>query len=79
MALMHTTTVRFSEALWERVQLASRDGGMSAAEFVREATAAYVAAETNARVMRRDIALVVRRQDQRIGEVEAAMRRHGLR
>lgn len=76
---MHTTTVRFSEALWERVQLASRHGGMSAAQLVREATAAYVAVETNVKAMRRDVAVVVSRHDQRISEVEAIVRRHGLR
>lgn len=34
---MHQTTVRFSADLWEQLQVAAADSGVSAAQFVRDA------------------------------------------
>jgi hypothetical protein len=76
---VHETTVRFSDELWVRVQQASRREGISAAQFVREATVARVAVETQVTGLRRDIAVVLGRFDGRLRQLEDTLRRHGLR
>jgi hypothetical protein len=40
---MHQTTIRFSAEMWARLQEAARDGGVSAAQYVREAVVARLA------------------------------------
>jgi hypothetical protein len=76
---VHETTVRFSDELWARVQQASRREGTSAAHFVREATIARVAVETQVAGLRRDVYVVLGRFDVRLRRMEATLRRHGLR
>jgi hypothetical protein len=61
------------------VQEASRRDGTSAAQFVREATAARVAVEDYGTVLRRDVAGALGRLDRRLRLVEETLRRHGLR
>lgn len=34
---MHQTTIRFGSELWEKLELAAEDGGISVAQYVREA------------------------------------------
>jgi predicted DNA-binding protein len=34
---MHQTTIRFGRTVWERIQHAAADEGVSAAQYVREA------------------------------------------
>jgi predicted DNA-binding protein len=75
---MHETTVRFSDELWAHVQEASRDGGISAAQFVREATVARIAAEASVALLRRDVTVAVRRLDERLRRLEEVLRHRGL-
>jgi hypothetical protein len=35
---MHQTTIRFGRELWEKLEVAAERGGVSAAQYVREAT-----------------------------------------
>src|SRR3954471_21164527 len=42
-ARMHQTTVRFSEDLWEQLEREAARAGVSAAQFVRDATLARLA------------------------------------
>jgi hypothetical protein len=76
---MHETTVRFSDALWARVQHASHHEKTSAAQYVRDATLARVAVETHLMPLHHEVAIAVRGLDGRIRRIEEAMRRHGLR
>jgi hypothetical protein len=39
---MRMTTVRFSESLWRDLQKAADDGGISVAQYVREAAIAWM-------------------------------------
>jgi len=75
---MHETTVRFSDELWARVQQASRREGISAAQFVREATLARIAVESHVTGLRRDIAVALGRFDRRLRQIEETLRHHGL-
>jgi predicted DNA-binding ribbon-helix-helix protein len=34
---MHQTTIRFSQELWDRLEAVAEDGGVSVAQYVREA------------------------------------------
>lgn len=76
---MHETTVRFTDELWARVQHASRRDGISAAQYVRDATLTRLAVETQLAPLRREIASALRSLDQRQRSVEETLRRHGLR
>jgi hypothetical protein len=76
---VHETTVRFSDELWTRVQQASRREGISAAQFVREATLARIEIEGQVAGLRRDTAIALGRFEQRLRQIEEALRRHGLR
>jgi predicted DNA-binding protein len=40
---MHTTTVRFDDETWQRLQAASRRAGTSKAQYIRDATVARLA------------------------------------
>ena len=75
---MHETTVRFPDELWTRVQRISRREGISAAQFVREATVARVAVETQVAGFRREVSVVLRQLDVRLRRIEATLRRRGL-
>lgn len=76
---MHETTVRFSDELWARVQRASRREGTSAAQFVREATVARMAVDTHMTLLRADVDAKLDALGERVGRLEEALRRHGLR
>lgn len=76
---MHETTVRFSDGLWRRVQEASRQEGISAAQLVREATLAHMAVESRTADLRRDIAVTLGQFDRRLRQMEETLRHHGLR
>lgn len=55
---MHQTTIRFGGELWESLQEAAGSGGVSVAQYVREAAIARVAFEAgraNERAMRHAI------------------------
>lgn len=76
---MHETTVRFTDELWQHVRQASKREGISAAQFVRDATAARIAVEQHVRPLRLEVAASVRALHQRVQRVEQTLRRHGLR
>jgi predicted DNA-binding protein len=76
---MHETTVRFSDELWARVRQASRRERMSAAEFVREATLARLAVDEHLALMRAELDAALQALADRVGRLEEALRRHGLR
>jgi len=40
---MHTTTVRFDEENWQQLKAASRRAGVSASQYIRDATVARLA------------------------------------
>ncbi len=75
---MHETTVRFSDRLWKHVQEVSRQEGVSAAQFVREATLARVAAESSTTELRRDTDIAFDEVDRRLRQMEERLERHGL-
>jgi hypothetical protein len=55
MPQMHQTTVRFSAELWDELQVAAANSGVSTAQFVREAALtrlAFAAGEQQARLGR---------------------------
>ncbi|HZV73871.1 MAG TPA: hypothetical protein VFF79_09175 [Conexibacter sp.] len=76
---MHETTVRFSDELWKRIQEASRQEGVSAAQFVREATLSRIATRDHAGNLQRDLAVTLARFDRRLRQFEERLERHGLR
>lgn len=76
---MHETTVRFTDELWARVRQASKREGISAAQFVRDATVARIAVEEHLRPLRGELDAVLRAFDQRMQQLEQTLQRHGLR
>jgi hypothetical protein len=76
---VHETTVRFTEELWARVRLISQREGISAAQFVRDATVARIAVEEHLRPLRSELDALLRALDQRVHQLEQALQRHGLR
>ena len=76
---MHDTTVRFTDELWAQVRHVSRRDGTSAAQYVRDATLARIAVDTQLRPLRREMAAGLRALDSRVGNLEETLRRHGLR
>jgi predicted DNA-binding protein len=76
---VHETTVRFTDELWTRVRLISQREGISAAQFVRDATVARIAVEEHLRALRIELDALLRALDQRVQELEQALQRHGLR
>ena len=76
---MHETTVRFTDELWARVRTTSRREGISAAQFVRDATVARIAVDEHVRLLRAELDSSLRDLDGRVQHLELALRRHGLR
>ncbi len=76
---MHDTTIRFSDELWASVQQASRQAGISAAQFVRDATLARIAVDTHITGLRRDLYIILSRFERRLRQIEETLQRHGLR
>ena len=76
---MHETTVRFTDELWARVRKTSEREGISAAQFVRDATVARIAVDEHVRVLRAEFDATLRNLDGRVRYIEHALRRHGLR
>jgi hypothetical protein len=76
---VHETTVRFTDELWARVRQTSERDGISAAQFVRDATVARIAVEDHQRLLRAELDASLRTLDERVQRLEHALRRHGLR
>jgi predicted DNA-binding protein len=67
---VHETTVRFTDELWARVRQASKRQGISAAQFVRDATAARITVEEHMRPLRLELAASLRALDRRLERLE---------
>jgi hypothetical protein len=76
---VHETTVRFTDELWARVRQTSKREGISAAQFVRDATIAQIAVEEHLRPLRIELDTVLRAFDCRMQRLEQTLQRHGLR
>lgn len=76
---MHETTVRFTDELWARIRHTSKREGISAAQFVRDATVARIAVEEHLRPLRIELDALLRALDQRLQQLEQTLQRHGLR
>ncbi|HYV15810.1 MAG TPA: hypothetical protein VE972_07305 [Conexibacter sp.] len=76
---MHETTVRFTGELWARVRERSEREGISAAQFIRDATVARIAVEEHVRPLRIELDTTLRALDQRMRRVEHTLGRHGIR
>lgn len=75
---LHETTLRFTDDVWAQVRAASKREGSSAAQFVRDATAARLAAYESVAVLRHDIERDTHSLDVRVQRIEDLLRRHGL-
>jgi len=78
-SFVHETTVRFTDELWTRVRHTSAREGISAAQYVRDATVARIAVEEHAPLLRIEVTAALRALDRRTEQIEHALRRHGLR
>jgi hypothetical protein len=76
---VHETTVRFTDELWARVRQTSEREGISAAQFVRDATVARIAVDEHLRLLRAGLDASLQAFDHRVQRLERALRRHGLR
>lgn len=70
--------MRFTDDLWARIRQASEREGISAAQFVRDATVARIAVEEHLRPMRAELDTLLRELDQRLQQLEQTLHHHGL-
>ncbi len=76
---MHETTLRFTDELWRRVRQTSEREGISAAQFVRDATVARIAVDEHLRPLRIELGASLTALGQRMQRLEQTLQRHGLR
>jgi hypothetical protein len=76
---VHETTLRFTDELWRGVRQTSKREGISAAQFVRDATVARIAGEDHLHPLHIELGASLTALDRRMQRLEQTLQCHGLR